>query len=185
MTETKLENLKLIKDKQIRLNLNYQITDMQDLFIENQMKNGMIYGFFKDCLNGQILISLNKKPDHYVNTISDFYIDDRVPFRGRKRLRKIIESIKLELMEITKRHKPQILVGDIVRSSSQHPSNVVLRDRLENNPNLMLKIVSIELGLDPNYIGYQAVNSDEKPFKKNWIYVGSNDIILVKRGILK
>lgn len=172
-----IKNLKLIKNSLVRQNLNSLIGDMEDIFTENRLKQGMIFSSFKDSVNGQILISLDKKPDHYVNTLGDFYIDDRVGFKGRKRVRAIIESIREELMKIVKQYTPKIIVGDIVKPSSMYPSNVVLRDRLKLNPNLKLKIVTMEKGLDPHYIGYYAVNSDQKPFKKNWFYVGNNDII--------
>jgi|APSaa5957512535_1039671.scaffolds.fasta_scaffold178591_2 hypothetical protein len=176
MSEQRLENSKLIKDSQVKGNLNYLIQDMEDIFTENRMKHGLIFGFFKDCVNGQILVSLNQKPDHYVNELSDFYIDDRVGFRGIKRVRAIIKTIESELMKIVKRQTPKIIIGDIVRPLHD-TRNVTLKERLEKNPDLKLQIVSMEKGLNPNYIKYRAVNSDEKPFKKNWIYVGSNDVV--------
>jgi hypothetical protein len=79
-------------------------------------------------------------------------------------------------MKIVKRQTPKIIIGDIVRPLHD-TRNVTLKERLEKNPDLKLQIVSMEKGLNPNYIKYRAVNSDEKPFKKNWIYVGSNDVV--------
>jgi len=172
-----LENLKLIKNSQVKQNLKSLILNMENLFIKNGTPHGLIFSFFKECVNGQILISLDKKPKCHTNGINDFYIDDRVGFKNMKKVLKIKNEIAFEIFKIVKQCKPKIIIGDIVKPSSKYPSNVVLRDRLKINPDLTLKIVAIQKDLNPHYTGYYAVNIEQKPFKKNWIYVGSDDII--------
>ena len=171
------ENLKLVKDKQTRDNMIYILRELQRLFIKNDMDGGMIWGFLKDTVNGQILISLDKKPDHYVNSLGDFYIDDRVPFRGKKEVRQLVhQDLRNEMKKIVKYDKPKYVVGDIV-TPEKASSNVAVGRAVEEKPDVTFKIMEMERELDPHYIGYQIVDVDEKPFKKNWIYAGSDNFL--------
>lgn len=169
------ENIKMIENKKVRDDMVNTLMKLRRIFIKNDMDGGMIWGFLEDCVNGQILISLDKKPDHYVNRLIDFYIDSRVGFRGVTDVRKSMNDLAEDMKPIVKYDKPRFVVGDIVRPNPE-AGNVAVRNALEKKPDVKFKIMEMERGLDPHYIGYQIVDVDKKPFKKNWIYAGNNNL---------
>lgn len=175
-TIQRFENLKLIRDKEIRNSIEGKIDEINDLFIKNDMKNGMVFGFLQDCINGQILISLKKDGDHHTNSIHDFYIDTRVGFRGTRRVRDLIEEITEDLMKIVDRDQPKIVVTDIVRRN-KYVSNIALQKYSREKT---FRVMEIIYDLKPNYFGYYIVETSLKPFKKNWIYAGSDDLEKIK-----
>jgi len=166
----------LIENKEIRDDINDKMRKLDTLFTQNKMRNGILWSFLKDSINGQIEISLGENDKtHYTNRLSDFYIDDRVGFRNRKSVRELIDDIGHDLREIVKYDEANILIGDVVKPI-RVTANVALKDIMEKNPNVEFNVVKMERGLDPSYIGYYIVESDKKPFQKNLIYAGSNDI---------
>jgi len=174
-----IPSLKMIKDKQISNNIQYNVNQIYNIFIRNGMNGGMIFDMLLHSVDGQILISLNKKPDHYVNSLGDFYIDDRVGFRGVKEVMRIVNDIEFELMKIVKRDKIKIKVGDIVKRT-KYTCNI----SLDKYPlNTKFQVMKMDLTLDPKYIDYEIVETTLKPFKKNWIYGGSNDLFRIKKGV--
>ncbi len=173
----KIENLHLIRDKYAKRRIQNGVERVNNLLAENDLAGSMINSFFKDTVNGQILISLNKKPDHYVNRLSDFYVDDRVSFRNRKELMLALQDIEEGISKVVKHDKPAFNVGETVESSGF--SNAWVRTLLKNSgeKKQKLKIVSIaERNLDPKQVGYNVVEADKKPFKKNQFYVSQHDI---------
>ncbi len=178
MAPPKLLNLSLIKNKYIRNEINGLFSKMWRLFIRNNAEGGMIFNFFKYCVDGQILISL-KKDDKNVhsNTLHDFYIDDRVGFKGIKEVKEIIKDIETVLFQIVKRDKPSIVVDDIVRRQ-KYTGNITL-DKYDISKSF--RVMKIMYDLDPHYFGYEIVDTDLKPFKKNWIYAGNDDLEKITR----
>ncbi len=172
---SRFENINMIKDKGVRQDLIQTLQKLNRVFIKNDMDGGMLWSFLGDCVNGQIQISLDKKPDHYVNSLSDFYIDDRVGFNGRKELRELLKELKERMRPIVKYDKARFVVGDVVRPNPES-ANVSVGNALEKKPDIKFKIMEMERGLDPHYIGYQVVDVDVKPFKKNWIYAGNDSL---------
>ena len=172
------DNIELIRDEDTRNNVIDILLDLQRKFVENRMDNGMIWGFLKDCVNGQILISLGKNDkSHYTNKLNDFYIDDRVGFKGIRDVMRLRGELETELKKIVKYEKPKFVEGDIVKPDKL-TSNVALKDF--GNMDKTFKIVEMTRGLDPSYVGYQIVDVTQ-PYKKNWIYAGSDD--LIKGGV--
>lgn len=178
--EFNIENLKLIKKREVKRNIEYLLKDMYNQFAYNQMTGGMIINFFEDCLNGSILIALKRNErGKFYNELNQFYIDDRVGFKGVKKVLEIREQISKELLKIVKYDKPLINVGDIVKPKKD-TCNVALKEKLIIFPNIKFKVCKIIKGLNPSYFGYYIVTDDLKPYKKNYIYAGSDDLILVK-----
>lgn len=171
------KNINMIEDEDVRNNMISTLTDMRRIFVKNDMDGGMIWRFLEECVNGQILISLGKNDkQHYTNKLHDFYIDDRVGFKGMRELYQLRDDLESELKQIVKYDKPKFVVGDIVKPDAS-TGNVALQDALKEKPDITFKIMEMTRGLDPHYIGYEIVDVDKKPFKKNWIYAGSDNLV--------
>lgn len=80
--------------KEKRQKLNSLMIEWYELFCVNKMQGGMVIGSLWDCIDGEIVRRWGKMPDHYVNTFSDFYVDDRVGFKGRKELNRLMKATR-------------------------------------------------------------------------------------------
>lgn len=132
----KIENISKVP-LSIRPHFNYQIERFNDLMISNGMKGSFVQSFFYDCINGQIIISTmpRKSKERYYNPLSDFYIDTRTGFRGRKELDNILDSLNEIFYGFTKFSKPKFSVGDWV---------IVKKDT--NNKGLISDYSNLNLG---------------------------------------
>lgn len=57
----------------------WAISDIQDLFVQNGMKGSVLHSFFEQCLEDK--------------TMNKFYIDDRVPFKGKRKLYALLDGL--------------------------------------------------------------------------------------------
>jgi hypothetical protein len=57
----------------------WAISDIRDLFVQKRMKGSMLHSFFEQCVEDK--------------TLNQFYIDDRVPFKGKRKLWALVEGL--------------------------------------------------------------------------------------------
>jgi hypothetical protein len=59
--------------------IEWAISDIRDLFVQNGLQGSMLHGFFEQCLEDK--------------TMDKFYIDDRVPFKGKRKLYALVDGL--------------------------------------------------------------------------------------------
>lgn len=71
-----------------------RLVEQADYTFGSSGVGSMIHSFFYDCVSGQIVRSImpREAKKRYHNKLSDFYIDSRVSFRGRREIDNIINS---------------------------------------------------------------------------------------------
>jgi len=71
--------------------------DIVELFIINKLKGSLIHSFLDDCIEGEVERAFGM-PSYeggaYHNKISEFYVDARVRFIGRRKLEQFLIDIK-------------------------------------------------------------------------------------------
>lgn len=153
------------------------VTQMDETLIRGGV-GSMIRGFFMDCVNGQIIVSMmpRKSKKQYHNKITDFYIDSRVGFRGLNEVKKLLGMLESFFRSITKFRPRRFNVGDTVRIKDPPSHNAWLR----SNPQLWGKTAKIKKVREreishPDYEGMEIQFGG----KGGWGYVGSDDITKV------
>ncbi|MDD5453946.1 MAG: hypothetical protein PHW62_00400 [Candidatus Ratteibacteria bacterium] len=140
----------------------------------------MSRGFFMDCVNGQIIISLmpRKSKERYYNKISDFYIDSRVGFSGIRAMEIKKGDLETYFRSITKYRPRRFNIGDMVRIKNPPSHNAWLRD----NPATWGKTAKVKKIMERSLsdLDYEGL---EIQFggKGSWVYVGSSDVTKVQR----
>jgi len=119
-----------------------------------------------------------KSKGRYYNKLSDFYIDSRVGFRGRKDVDDVMNSLNMFFLKISKFRPRRFNIGDVVRVKKS-PDHGWLRDKPElwGKPATIKKLHARSLG-DMDYEGFEIQIGG----KGNWIYVGSDNVTKANRA---
>jgi hypothetical protein len=119
-----------------------------------------------------------KSKERYHNKLSDFYIDSRVGFRGRREMQAKMLELNEYFRSVTKYRPRRFNVGDVVRVKNPPWNNAWLK----SNPQLWGKTAKVKKTTDRSLsdLDYEGVYI-QFGGKGSWVYTGSDDVTKVNR----